>query len=103
MNPTTGKPVLSKLHVHTGDKVIVIAGADKGVISEVTYVRARGLCCTRSALSLVQGFGRRATRGRLLDRRAPAAPGAFCAWEPTLAGRALPCRPYALADVTLRR
>ena len=43
VNPTTGKPILRKLHVHTGDQVIVISGADKGLISEVTYVRARPL------------------------------------------------------------
>ena len=57
VNPTSGKPILQKLHVHTGDQVIVIAGADKGIISEVTYVRARALCRPCCALSLDQGFG----------------------------------------------
>lgn len=44
MHAITGKPILQKLHVHTGDQVIVIAGANKGVISEVTYVRAPAAC-----------------------------------------------------------
>ena len=93
VNPTSGKPILQKLHVHTGDQVIVIAGADKGIISEVTYVRARALCRPCCALSLDQGFGSGTARGRLLDRRAPAPSGAFCARHPTLAARARPRSP----------
>jgi len=103
VNPTTGKPVLRKLHVHTGDQVIVIAGADKGIISEVTYVRARALCRSCAALSLDKGFATalrvaafwtaaRLPRPALFARStAPSRPARCCA------------APNALADVASRR
>ena len=37
-NPTTGKPIVVKLHVKKGDKVKVISGSDKGKVSEVVEV-----------------------------------------------------------------
>ena len=44
MNPVTGKPVVVKMHVKKGDKVKVVAGGDKGKLSEVLEVfRKTGL------------------------------------------------------------
>jgi len=37
-----GKPIRKNIHVKTGDTVVVIAGNDKGKVSEVTKVSVVG-------------------------------------------------------------
>jgi hypothetical protein len=91
VNPTTGKPILRKLHVHTGDQVIVISGSDKGLISEVTYVRARPVAPKQSSAAYPSGFAAAPRARARRARRAPAMPAIRHARGMAHPGNAVPC------------
>lgn len=79
-----GKPIKHDMHVKTGDKVVVVAGADKGTVGDVTKVYPKTGKVVVSGVNMVTKHEKprvQGETGEILRREGPIASSNVMHWD----------------------